>query len=384
MIRAARRASSPRPRALCEHERQPRRRRGLRHGQPMSLTQHRRSSGMCNACARSSRAHPPPTPVAPWSPSTRSGACRHRVVLARAGRHARLHARAARVGPAGRRARSRRQQAPVWRVRGHADAAGPQRRGRHAWPGPDPWQCASSSIWPGASSPMAAASKCRKWAGTRCTASTMPAHPLWQGIDDGSWYYFVHSFYAQVPQPAHCAAQTDYGGRFAAPLHATIFLPPSFTPKKRGPRPGLVPQFPPLEALRSFHCRPLHPLRPFLIRKPSCCSFLPSTSKTATAFASSRAIWTKPPPLAKTRPPWPARWLEKGARRLHLVDLNGAFAGKPQELGGHQVHPQRAVGDDIPVQLGGGIRDLDTIEKYIDAACATSSSAPPPSRTPAF
>jgi len=58
-------------------------------------------------------------------------------------------------------------------------------------------------------------------------------------------------------------------------------------------------------------------------------------------------------------------WLEKGARRLHLVDLNGAFAGKPQNIAAIRSI-LKAVGDDIPVQLGGGIRDLDTIEKYID------------------
>jgi phosphoribosylformimino-5-aminoimidazole carboxamide ribotide isomerase len=58
-------------------------------------------------------------------------------------------------------------------------------------------------------------------------------------------------------------------------------------------------------------------------------------------------------------------WVNKGARRLHLVDLNGAFAGKPQN---HSAIKSilKAVGDDIPVQLGGGIRDLDTIERYID------------------
>ncbi|VTU19927.1 1-(5-phosphoribosyl)-5-[(5-phosphoribosylamino)methylideneamino] imidazole-4-carboxamide isomerase [Variovorax sp. PBL-H6] len=59
------------------------------------------------------------------------------------------------------------------------------------------------------------------------------------------------------------------------------------------------------------------------------------------------------------------RWLEAGARRLHLVDLNGAFAGKPQNHAAIKAI-LREVGDDIPVQLGGGIRDLDTIERYID------------------
>src|SRR5246127_5682762 len=58
-------------------------------------------------------------------------------------------------------------------------------------------------------------------------------------------------------------------------------------------------------------------------------------------------------------------WVQKGARRMHLVDLNGAFAGKPQNWAAVRAI-LKAVGDDVPVQLGGGIRDLDTIEKYID------------------
>jgi phosphoribosylformimino-5-aminoimidazole carboxamide ribotide isomerase len=60
-----------------------------------------------------------------------------------------------------------------------------------------------------------------------------------------------------------------------------------------------------------------------------------------------------------------AHWLEKGARRLHIVDLNGAFAGKPKNERAIKAIVA-AVGDDIPVQLGGGIRDLDTIERYLD------------------
>ena len=59
------------------------------------------------------------------------------------------------------------------------------------------------------------------------------------------------------------------------------------------------------------------------------------------------------------------RWLEAGARRLHLVDLNGAFAGKPVNESAVKAILAE-VGDEIPVQLGGGIRDLDTIERYLD------------------
>jgi len=66
-------------------------------------------------------------------------------------------------------------------------------------------------------------------------------------------------------------------------------------------------------------------------------------------------------------------WLRQGARRLHLVDLNGAFAGKPKNEGAVKSilqavrdYAEENEFDEIPVQLGGGIRDLDTIERYLD------------------
>ncbi len=58
-------------------------------------------------------------------------------------------------------------------------------------------------------------------------------------------------------------------------------------------------------------------------------------------------------------------WIVQGARRLHLVDLNGAFAGKPKNEAAIKAILAE-VGDEIPVQLGGGIRDLDTIERCLD------------------
>jgi phosphoribosylformimino-5-aminoimidazole carboxamide ribotide isomerase len=59
-------------------------------------------------------------------------------------------------------------------------------------------------------------------------------------------------------------------------------------------------------------------------------------------------------------------WLTQGAKRLHLVDLNGAFAGKPVNNSAIKSIVD-AVGVDVPVQLGGGIRDLDTISRYLDS-----------------
>ena len=58
-------------------------------------------------------------------------------------------------------------------------------------------------------------------------------------------------------------------------------------------------------------------------------------------------------------------WLEQGAQRLHLVDLDGAFAGKPKnEVIIREI--VETIDNNIPIQLGGGIRDLETIDRYLD------------------
>ena len=59
------------------------------------------------------------------------------------------------------------------------------------------------------------------------------------------------------------------------------------------------------------------------------------------------------------------RWVEAGCRRLHLVDLNGAFAGEP--VNGEVVTAIAAAYPELPIQIGGGIRSLETIEHYVRA-----------------
>mgnify|MGYP001826588446 FL=1 len=59
------------------------------------------------------------------------------------------------------------------------------------------------------------------------------------------------------------------------------------------------------------------------------------------------------------------RWVDAGCRRLHLVDLNGAFAGEP--VNGDVVTAIAKAYPDLPVQIGGGIRSLATIEHYVRA-----------------
>lgn len=59
------------------------------------------------------------------------------------------------------------------------------------------------------------------------------------------------------------------------------------------------------------------------------------------------------------------QWVDAGARRLHLVDLNGAFEGKP--VNGEIVRAIAKAYPDLPIQIGGGIRDFDIVEQYLDA-----------------
>ena len=73
----------------------------------------------------------------------------------------------------------------------------------------------------------------------------------------------------------------------------------------------------------------------------------------------SATVFSKEPAKAA------AQWAQKGARRLHVVDLDGAIAGKPRnETAIKSIIA--AVDSDVPIQMGGGIRDLETIERCLD------------------
>jgi phosphoribosylformimino-5-aminoimidazole carboxamide ribotide isomerase len=76
-------------------------------------------------------------------------------------------------------------------------------------------------------------------------------------------------------------------------------------------------------------------------------------------------------------------WMEQGARRLHLVDLNGAAAGKPKNESAIKAIAE-AVGGKMPIQLGGGIRDLDTIERYLDQGVSYVIIGTAAVKTPGF
>lgn len=59
------------------------------------------------------------------------------------------------------------------------------------------------------------------------------------------------------------------------------------------------------------------------------------------------------------------KWVTAGAKRLHIVDLDGAFDGEPRNAA--VIHEITETYPDVPVQVGGGIRDEDTIQEYLNA-----------------
>ena len=63
-------------------------------------------------------------------------------------------------------------------------------------------------------------------------AQTQPAHALWEGVPDGAYFYFVHSFYAQLSDARHIAGQADYGGLFAAAIARDNIFATQFHPEK--------------------------------------------------------------------------------------------------------------------------------------------------------
>jgi len=93
------------------------------------------------------------------------------------------------------------------------------------------------------------------------------------------------------------------------------------------------------------------------IKDGHCVRLEQGDMKKATVFSEDPAAMAK-------------HWIAKGARRLHLVDLNGAFAGKPKNEAAIKAI-MKTVGDQIPVQIGGGIRDLETIERLLDDGVST-------------
>ena len=142
--------------------------------------------------------------------------------------------------------------------------------------------------------------------------------------------YFVHSFALTGAAPAQVLASCDYGGAFAAVVG----------------RARLPDQVPDMAAVSPFTLYPAIDLK-----DGQCVRLVRGEMASATVFNAS--------PGAQA-----AAWQQAGFAWIHVVDLNGAFEGRPVN--------RQAVRDilgavDVPVQLGGGIRDRRQIEAWLEA-----------------
>ncbi len=57
-------------------------------------------------------------------------------------------------------------------------------------------------------------------------------HPMWAGVPDGAWFYFVHSYYAEPDHPQHTAGESDYGARFTCAVARDNIFATQFHPEK--------------------------------------------------------------------------------------------------------------------------------------------------------
>jgi imidazole glycerol phosphate synthase glutamine amidotransferase subunit len=180
--------------------------------------------------------------------------------------------------------------------------------------------------------------------------------PLLAGIPSGAYFYFVHSYYPEVSAALEAdgvrAAHCEYGVRFPAlvardRLYGTP-VPPGEEPGLGPPAPGeLRPARGGTRRAHDRHSRDRPSERPV---------------RPAGRGAGGQRHRLRGRPVAMAR-----RWAERGARRLHIVDLDGAFEGTPRHAALIRAMVEAVPG--VPVQIGGGLRDLPQLE----AALATGA-----------
>ncbi len=178
------------------------------------------------------------------------------------------------------------------------------------------------------------------------TLNMLKAHPLLEDIPlgpDGLHAYFVHSYELKAAQRADLVAQADYGGPLTAIVGRDNMVGTQFHPEK-SQKLGLA-------ADREFFEVDAVILFPAIDLKEGLAVRLEQGDM-------ARATVFHRDPAAQAR-----AFELQGFEYLHIVDLDGAFAGKPVNAGAVE-RILEAIG--IPVQLGGGVRDMATVEAWLD------------------
>ncbi len=175
--------------------------------------------------------------------------------------------------------------------------------------------------------------------------------PLLAGIPTGTYFYFVHSYYPDVSDALRRGGRADRSLRVRAPLPGAGRARRALRhPVPSGEEPGLGAQ-------AAGELRPARGRRggrasviviPAIdLKGGRCVRLVEGRADTATVFGDD--------PVAMAR-----RWAERGARRLHVVDLDGAFDGAPRHA--EVIRAIVKTVPSVPVEVGGGLRDLGALE----------------------
>lgn len=178
-------------------------------------------------------------------------------------------------------------------------------------------------------------------------------HPLVQGIPDGTWFYFVHSFAAEAGDPADVLGVTEYGRPFPAAVARGNVAAVQFHPEKSSAA-GLQLLANWLDLARAW---PGFTLWPAIdLKDGRAVRLVQGRFDQVTDYGD---------PVAAAQ-----RWLAAGARALHVVDLDGALAGRPVNTAAVRAIAAAARAAGARVEVGGGLRTLEAIGEALDAGAS--------------
>ena len=167
-------------------------------------------------------------------------------------------------------------------------------------------------------------------------------HPLLKGVKENSYVYFVHSYYAEVGEEDIVNAYSMYEKKIPAIVSKGNIFGLQFHPEKSG-EAGM-------KLLKNFGGISVMKIFPAIDLKNGKCVRLYQGE-----FSSSQVVGEDPLQTA-------LNFAAQGAEYLHMVDLDGALSGNIENINSINKVIKNIK---IPIQLGGGIRSLDTIEMLL-------------------
>lgn len=165
---------------------------------------------------------------------------------------------------------------------------------------------------------------------------------LLKDIPDNSFVYFCHSFYPKPENSKVIAATSDYGVEFSSIVWQDNIYGVQFHPEKS--------QEVGLKNVKEL-CRFMLIIPAIDIQGGCVVRFVQGSL--------DKKVYSRDP--VKTA----KHWVKQGAKLIHVVDLDGAFTGTPRNL---EIAKQIAKAIDVPIQFGGGVRNMEMIEKILDCA----------------